>query len=240
MNTRKFSDAISEIDDKYYEEAANYQHKPHAWVRWVSITAGLGIMLLALFFILPNYFNQQGVTSPDNPNSGTELVVNHLDTPPSIPDVDVQLTHYDKLPYDMWKSVEKDFYAFANISYDDFVALIPEAFRTNITFYSLATKDYKASEQDDQYSLHDYVFDCQSNDGAQVTIALCNFEAPIRDCFIDDENPQISNVNETPVTIYGYNNMYMIHFSHKGINYDIETKDMDLNQLQELLTNIIS
>ena len=49
-------------------------------------------------------------------------------------------------------------------------------------------------------------------------IALCNFEAPIRDCFICDENPEVSNVN----------------------NYDIETKDMGLDQLQALLTNIVS
>ena len=71
-------------------------------------------------------------------------------------------------------------------------------------------------------------------------IALCNFEAPIRDCFISDENPEVSNVNGTPVTIYGYDNMYMVSFSYEAINYDIETKDMGLDQLQALLANIVS
>ena len=50
--------------------------------------------------------------------------------------------------------------------------------------------------------------------------------------------PEVSSVNGTPVTIYGYDNMYMVNFSYEGVNYDIETRDIELNQLQELLTNI--
>ena len=255
MNAKLFSEAMSEVNDKYYEEAANYHCKKHGWVKWSSMAACLAVVLFTAFSVLPNYLNQQGTTPPDNPNSvitdnpnnasqppsdgGVELVVNQLDAAPFMVDVDVKLTHYDKLPYDVWKLIEEDFYTFANISYDDFVALIPEKFRMDMTFYSLATKGYKDSEQDDEYRLHDYVFDCQSDEGVQVTIALCNFEAPIRDCFIHDENPEVSSVNGTPVTIYGYDNMYMANFSYKGVNYDIETKDLDLNQLQELLANIM-
>ena len=172
-------------------------------------------------------------------DGGAELVVNQLDAAPFMVDVDVKLTHYDKIPYDAWKLIEEDFYIFANISYDDFVTRIPEKFRMNMNFYSLATKGYKDSGQDDEYRLHDYVFDCQSDEGVKVTIALCNFEAPIRDSFIHDENPEVSSVNGTPVTIYGYDNMYMVNFSYEGVNYDIETRDIELNQLQELLTNIM-
>lgn len=69
---------------------------------------------------------------------------------------------------------------------------------------------------------------------------LMHIAVVVRDCFISDENPEVSNVNGTPVIIYGYDNMYMINFSYEGINYDIETKDMGLDQLQALLTNIIS
>lgn len=173
-------------------------------------------------------------------NGSVKLVVNQLNAPPFMADVDVQLTHYDKLPYDAWKLIEEEFYTFANISYNDFASLIPEKFSANMTFYALAAKGYKDPEQDNEYRLHDYVFDCQSDDGVQVTIALCNFETPIRDCFIHDENPKVSSVNGIPVTIYGYGSMYMVNFSYKGINYDIETADMDLDQLQELLANIMS
>lgn len=255
MNTKLFSEAMSEVNDKYYEEAENYHCKKHGWVKWSAMAACFTAVLFSALSVLPKYLDQQGTIPPDNPNSvitdnpnnapqspsggGFELVVNQLDAAPFMADVDVKLTHYDKIPYDVWKLIEEDFYTFANISYDDFVALIPEKFRMDMTFYSLATKGYKDSEQDDEYRLHDYVFDCQSDEGVQVTIALCNFEAPIRDYFIHDENPEVSSVNGTPVTIYGYDNMYMANFSYEGVNYDIETKNLDLNQLQELLTNIM-
>ena len=262
MNANKFSDAMSEIDTKYIDEALNYNNnakqkatKP-SWIKWGAMVACFSVIAIAAVSILLNYFNRQGTAPPDNSNiaitdnpdntesqspgnSSVELVVNQLDEPLSMLDVDVQITNYDNLSYDAWKLIEEDFYTFANISYDDFVALIPEELRMNMTFCSLATKGYNDSEQDDEYRLHDYVFDCESDDGAQVTIALCNFETPIRDWFILDENPELSNVNGTSVTIYGYDNMYMVNFSYKGINYDIETKDMDLNQLQELLVNIM-
>ena len=255
MTTKLFSEAISKVGDKYYEEAENYHCKKHGWVKWSAMAACLTVVLFTAFSVLPNYFHQQGTTPPNNPNGvitdtsdhaaqspgdgGAELVVNQLDAAPFMVDVDVKLTHYDKIPYDAWKLIEEDFYIFANISYDDFVTRIPEKFRMNMNFYSLATKGYKDSGQDDEYRLHDYVFDCQSDEGVKVTIALCNFEAPIRDSFIHDENPEVSSVNGTPVTIYGYDNMYMVNFSYEGVNYDIETRDIELNQLQELLTNIM-
>lgn len=49
MNTRKFSDAISEIDDKYYEEAANYHSrcKKNTWIACGIIAAMLAIMVYA-------------------------------------------------------------------------------------------------------------------------------------------------------------------------------------------------
>ena len=258
MRNDQILDAIGTINDEAIADARAYQ-RPKSWrlVKWSAMAACLTVVLFTAFSVLPNYFCQQGTTPSDDPNSviadnpdkntspslnggNAELVVNQLDAPPITADIDVELTHYDKLPYDVWQLVEEDFYTFANISYDDFVALIPEEYRMSMAFYSLATKGYKDSEQNGEYRLHDYVFDCQSDDGVQVTIALCNFEAPIRDCFIQDENPEVSNMNGTPVTIYGYDSMYMVNFSYEGINYDIETKNMGLNQLQELLENIMS
>ena len=36
MNTKLFSEAMSEVNDKYYEEAANYHCKKHGWVKFTS------------------------------------------------------------------------------------------------------------------------------------------------------------------------------------------------------------
>lgn len=43
MNTKKFSEAMGEIDSKYVEKSANYRpkQKKHGWVKWVSMAACL-------------------------------------------------------------------------------------------------------------------------------------------------------------------------------------------------------
>ena len=68
MNTKLFSEAISEVGDKYYEEAANYHCKKHGWIKWSAMAACLTIVLFTAFSILPDYFHQRGATPPDNPN----------------------------------------------------------------------------------------------------------------------------------------------------------------------------
>ena len=69
MNTKLFSEAISEVGDKYYEEAANYHCKKHGWIKWSAMAACLTIVLFTAFSILPAYFHQRGATPPDNPNA---------------------------------------------------------------------------------------------------------------------------------------------------------------------------
>lgn len=49
MNTKKFSEAMSEIDDKYIEEAANYERKQknYSWIKWGAMAACLCVALIA-------------------------------------------------------------------------------------------------------------------------------------------------------------------------------------------------
>ena len=63
MNTKLFSDAISEVGDRYYEEAANYRCKRHGWVKWSAVAACVVLFLS----VLPNYFRQQYAAPPDSP-----------------------------------------------------------------------------------------------------------------------------------------------------------------------------
>ena len=68
MNAKLFSEAISELDDRYYQEAANYHCKKHGWIKWSVMAACLTVVLFTAFSVLPNDFRQQGTTPPDNPN----------------------------------------------------------------------------------------------------------------------------------------------------------------------------
>ena len=68
MNAKLFSEAMSEVNDKYYVEAASYHYKKHGWVKWGAMAACLTVVLFTALSVLPDYFRQQGTTPPDGPN----------------------------------------------------------------------------------------------------------------------------------------------------------------------------
>lgn len=70
MNTKLFSEAMSEVSDKYYMEAATYQPKckKHNWVKHGASAACFVVLLVVASSILTNYFKQQSVIPPDNLN----------------------------------------------------------------------------------------------------------------------------------------------------------------------------
>lgn len=96
MNTKLFSEAMNEVNDKYYEEAANYHHKKHGWVKWSAMAACFAFVFFIALSFLPNYFRQQGTTPPDNPN---RVIVDNLtdttddDTTPSTSEIHIRLSN---------------------------------------------------------------------------------------------------------------------------------------------------
>lgn len=51
MNTKKFSEAMNEVDDKYYVEAANYQpmRRKNNWVKWAAMAACLCLIVGGIY-----------------------------------------------------------------------------------------------------------------------------------------------------------------------------------------------
>ena len=60
MNTKLFSEAISEVGDKYYEEAANYHCKKHRWIKWSAMAACLCLIISGMYLLRPNDYNEAG------------------------------------------------------------------------------------------------------------------------------------------------------------------------------------
>ncbi len=79
MNAKLFSEAMSEVGDTYYEEAANYYCKKHGWIKWTAMAACLAAVLFTAFSVLSNYSRQQGALPPAHPNGGI------VDTPADNP-----------------------------------------------------------------------------------------------------------------------------------------------------------
>lgn len=256
MRKEEFAEVLGDINENYVKEArAPKKAKKHSWIKWCAMAACLCLVVVGAF-IAPDLRRepdgagvQQGgipgtnITQSGSNNETTQLgrtnllVVNEAESVMSS-DMDVQITSFDKLPYDVWNEVLEDFHVFAGIGYEDFVAKIPNTWEY-ANFYSLSTRGYKDANLKDEYRLHDYVFECQTKTGGTATIALCSFDEPLRDCFILCDNPENSEINGVEVIVYGYQDSYMVQFSYENVSYDIETSNITLEELEELLTGII-
>ena len=58
MNAKKFSDAMSELDSKYIDEALNYKKKAKkpVWIKWGAMAACL-CLIVAGAFTLPHFLS---------------------------------------------------------------------------------------------------------------------------------------------------------------------------------------
>lgn len=62
MNTKLFSEAMNEVNDRYYEEAANYQvkKKKNGWLKWGAMAACLCLVVVGALFITNEQSDPQG------------------------------------------------------------------------------------------------------------------------------------------------------------------------------------
>ena len=68
MNTKKFSDALGNVDESYIDEAISYKskRKNNFWLKFGSVAACLAVVLTA-GITLPALFGEDGPTPPTPP-----------------------------------------------------------------------------------------------------------------------------------------------------------------------------
>ena len=103
------------------------------------------------------------------------------------------------------------------------------------SFYSV---DVPSSSERADYVPHDYVFEFLAKNGGTVKIAICAFEEPLRDYFFACDHPEASEINGITAVIYGIQNSFNAQFSYEDVNYDIETENIKLDELKNLLVCI--
>ena len=62
MNSKKFSEAMSELDSKYIDEALNYKKKARkpGWIKWGAVAACLCLIISGMYLLRPNDYNEAG------------------------------------------------------------------------------------------------------------------------------------------------------------------------------------
>lgn len=93
MNAKKFSDAMSELDTKYIDEALNYKKKAKkpSWVKWGAVAACFAVIAVLGVGILQSgmFGNKTDIATLEN---GTEIVFVKSETTSSSIDIDGTIT----------------------------------------------------------------------------------------------------------------------------------------------------
>ena len=104
MNSKKFSDAMSELDAKYVDEALNYKKKARkpAWAKWGAVAACLLLVACAAVLFMPSTSNPPIDNNKiDIQNKPSEGIVSDTKENPSVPSlpeaVDSSPVYYSSL-----------------------------------------------------------------------------------------------------------------------------------------------
>lgn len=91
----------------------------------------------------------------------------------------------------------------------------------------------------DKYNkLNNYLVSAYTENNS-IKIAFSKDCEPLRDYFFDDNGEKYTTINGEDIKIYNYGNSYMTVFSYNGVNFDIETSNMDINEFVNILKLII-
>lgn len=175
--------------------------------------------------------------SAANNTSANKIIVNQLDTSITSDDIAAEYRYYEQLTNSEQKIVLDNFNKFVGISYNDFTA----KFSDILTFKSFhLIYDYKDSDNlVEEYNPHDYVFNYQSDNNGTAVISLCSFEHPFRDYGLPCE--ELSEINGISVELFGHNqNTYIAQFTYNNVYYDIETTNINLNDLISIVSTIVT
>lgn len=259
MNTEKLSDAISEVGDKYYEEAATYRRKKHGWVKWAGLAACLALAAAA---ILPSAAKQPA-TTPDTPSVAMSGV--HIN------EVLPMISDGSKVGYDpsLYDNVTWDSAAIAEYYGGDLTpAYIPEGLvpaESNGTASVYLTKDGKMVE--DTVGLgfyHDYYADGSPKLTDSIA-AVKGFSLEASrlgkpdDCCVampDGETAETTDIGGVSVTFGHYTSdygpydpdthepsgqydRYTAEFTLDGISYRITTDQLAQDEIVKIVSSII-
>lgn len=232
MRKEEFCEIFGDISERHIAEAgADRKVQKPAWLKWGAVAACLCLVVLGAFAVRRLGTPGTGIEHPE----ASKLVVNEADQTASL-DMDVRISHYNVLSSTEWETVMDAFESSIGFSYADFLEKLPPA-RRDTAFYSI---DVPVVHKNTSYVPHDYVFEFQTESGGSVKIAVCAAEEPLRDCFFVCDDPKESEINGTAAAIYGMQDSFWVQFAYVGVNYDIETRGISLEELETLLTCMIS
>lgn len=252
MNKETFCALLSDIDVSYVAEARENEKK-----RWLGakqrgvIVACLCLVLVGTFVLTKTWEQNEiptiggDVIPPAEPTQTTESAQPARNVEWNINqatdrfdvrlDMDVRITDYFDLDQTSYMTVPEGFEAEISQSYEEIIGKIPTDFILD-SFYSIDTP----SEDGTAYAPHDYVLEWQTDEDGRLRLLICAKEKPLRDYFYKCAVTEKSQINDTDMVVYSYENSYSAQFSYKGANYDLEATYVTLGEMEEFLIGFLT
>lgn len=115
---------------------------------------------------------------------------------------------------------------------------IPSDFDNKENYKAIYVRSNKNVENYDVLNNYEFTYMNTSNN-RKIIIAFSEEYKPLRDYeFVGAD--KISKIGDVELIISQYKNMYIVKFTHKGVNFDIETTDITESELISLLESIIN
>ena len=124
MNTKKFSDAMSQIDDKYIDEALNYKkNKKITWIKFGAVAACFAVVVTAVS-VLPNLQNEQiNYLTPSEPKKQFVLSDNSYNVTvkynEKAPDINIEYSLVDYTEDELFTVFDTDIFKGTILSLDN-------------------------------------------------------------------------------------------------------------------------
>lgn len=247
MNVKKFSEAMNEINDKYYEEAANYQCKKRRWIKLTPLAACVVIVLAVSFATLWRQFSGQTVsqlefnspiiTSPDNHSDNTEQVIslniNEINSPDTvIHNIALMRDDYTAMSYEEL------------LTYFDVSLPITET----LPYLTLQSKEFGIYQSEDRSIYFDgnsVVF--ESSDGTQsISIVLSKVFKHTYDLFdLSEEELKFTDINGRELAVFHYTNdneedCYYAEFLQDDIAFLVGSENISVEDYAKCLQALVN
>lgn len=246
MTTKLFSETISEVGDKYYEEAENYHCKKHGWVKFTSLAACAAIVLAVSFatlWKLPSQTTPQPeytppvITNPDNQSDNTEqgisLNINEIKEPnATIGFIALMTDDYTTMSYEEL------------LRYFDVSLPITET----LPYLTLQSKDFGIYQTDNRGIYYDGNFvEFQNSDGTQsINIVLSKVFKHTSDVFtLTEDELKFTDINGRELAVFHYKNengaeCYYTEFLQDDVAFVVSSENISAEDYTKCLQALVN
>ena len=240
MKAETLLQAIGELDETTIADARMVKKRKN-WVKWAAAAAVLALAVAAGALwgrkaptTAPNAAlrTEPSASEPSQPE--VHLVVNQ---PTGFSGMALQAMDERRTAYGALTQKDRETFSdYTGVELDELVASLPAGLECR----QVTALRYLPDEQESPGQLRDYVLECGTEDGGWVKIALCPTGKPMRDYAFICEGEEPSKINGISLTVYGSEGMYLASFFHDGLYYDVETREIDVEQLERLLIGLLA